>query len=70
MKREDSKGQVVLYKNKLEVRLAEETVWLRQNQMAYLFGTQGHIDYRGICNVFKNNELIEIQLLQFCNNCR
>jgi len=40
IKIENSKGQVVLYKNQLEVHLAEETVWLRQEQIASLFGTQ------------------------------
>lgn len=33
-----SKGQVVVYKNNVEVRLEKETVWLSLNQMADLFG--------------------------------
>ena len=32
-----TKGQVILYKNKLEVRLAEDTVWLTQKQLSELF---------------------------------
>ena len=34
---DNTKGQVILYKNKLEVRLADETVWLNLNQLADLF---------------------------------
>lgn len=37
MKKEDSKGQVVLYKNQVEVRLVKDTLWLSLNQMADLF---------------------------------
>ena len=37
MKRDDFKEQVVLYKNRLEVRLDKETVWLTQKQMAVTF---------------------------------
>ena len=57
MKREDSKGQVVLYKNQLEVHLAEETVWLRQEQIASLFGTQRPAITKHLSNIFKTKEL-------------
>ena len=33
-----SKGQVIVYRNNVKVRLEKETVWLSQNQMADLFG--------------------------------
>ena len=36
-KKEISKGQIALYKNKIEVKLDKETVWLTQAQMAVLF---------------------------------
>ena len=37
---QEIKGQVILYKNQLEVRLEGSTVWLNQEQIAFLFGTQ------------------------------
>jgi len=37
---ENAKGQIILYKNKLEVRLEQDTVWLTQKQMAELFDTE------------------------------
>ena len=57
MKREDSKGQVVLYKNRLEVRPEKETVWLRQEQISYLFGTQRPAITKHLSNMFKTKEL-------------
>ena len=57
MKREDSKGQVVLYKNRLEVRLEKETLWLRQEQIAYLFGTQRPAITKHLSNMIKTKEL-------------
>jgi Virulence protein len=57
MKKKESKGQVVLYKNRLEVRLAEETIWLRQEQIASLFGTQRPAITKHLSNIFKTKEL-------------
>jgi len=37
---ENAKGQIILYKSKLEVRLEAKTVWLTQKQMAELFDTE------------------------------
>ena len=34
---QESKGQVILYKNRVEVRFEKDTVWLTQKQMAELF---------------------------------
>ena len=40
----ENQGEIILYQPdsevKLEVRLEEETVWLTQEQIATLFGTQ------------------------------
>jgi hypothetical protein len=57
MKIEDSKGQVVLYKNRLEVRLVKDTVWLSLNQMADLFERDKFVISRHLHNVFKHSEL-------------
>jgi hypothetical protein len=40
-----------------EVRLAGETVWLRQEQMAELFGRERSVITRHVGNVFKEGEL-------------
>lgn len=58
-KRVESKGQIVIYKNRLEVRLEQETVWLRQEQIASLFGTQRPAITKHLLNIFKNRELDE-----------
>lgn len=52
-------GKIVLYKNKLEVRLEQDTVWLRQEQIAELFGTQRPAITKHLSNIFKNRELKE-----------
>lgn len=52
-------GQVVLYKNKLEVRLKKETVWLTQKQMAELFNKGVSTINEHIKNIFKEGELTE-----------
>jgi len=55
--REDSKGKVVVYKNKVEVRLDHETVWLTQKHMADLFDTERSVITKHIGNIFKTREL-------------
>ena len=55
-------GEVVLYKTEngkaaLDVRLAGETVWLTQTQMAALFERDQSVISRHINNVFKEKEL-------------
>ena len=52
-----SKGSVVLYKNKVEVRLDKETVWLTQLQMAELFDTERSVITKHLRNVFATKEL-------------
>jgi len=50
-------GQIVIYKNYLEVRLEEETVWLTQKQMAKLFNKGISTINEHIKNIFKEGEL-------------
>ncbi|MBE7445362.1 MAG: virulence RhuM family protein [Planctomycetia bacterium] len=52
-----SKGQVIVYKNNVEVRLEKETVWLSLNQMADLFGRDKSVISRHLRNIFKTKEL-------------
>lgn len=50
-------GKIVLYKNKFEVKLKEETAWLSLNQMAKLFGRDKSVISRHLRNIFKEKEL-------------
>ncbi len=54
---ETSKGQVVLYKNKFEVKFEQETVWLNQKQMAELFQKDLRTVNEHIYNVYQEKEL-------------
>ncbi len=57
----DKQNEIVLYQpnelTKLEVRVAEETVWLSQQQMAELFGRDRSVINRHISNIFKEGEV-------------
>lgn len=53
----ESKGQIVLYKNRFEVRLEKETVWLDAHQIALLFGVNRPAVVKHINNIYKSNEL-------------
>ena len=58
MKHEESpKGKVIVYKNKVEVRLEAETVWLSQAQIAKLFGTKRPAITKHLSNIFGSKEL-------------
>ncbi|MFA7254545.1 MAG: virulence protein RhuM/Fic/DOC family protein [Candidatus Omnitrophota bacterium] len=50
-------GNIVLYKDRIEVRLERDTVWLTQEQMASLFGTQRPAMTKHLSNIFSSNEL-------------
>ncbi len=55
-------GNVVIFRPKgerasLEVQLKNETVWLRQEQIAILFGTQRPAITKHLSNIFKDKEL-------------
>jgi len=54
---ESSRGQVIVYKNKVEVRLEAETVWLNQKHMVDLFDTERSVITKHIRNIFKTKEL-------------
>jgi 6-pyruvoyl-tetrahydropterin synthase len=56
---ENTKGQVILYKNKLEVRLEEDTVWLTQKKMAELFDTERSVITKHLRNILITKELEE-----------
>ncbi len=55
---QDTKGQVILYKNNLEVRLEKDTVWLTQKQMSELFQKDIRTINEHIKNIFLEGELI------------
>ena len=55
--KEFSKGKIILYKNKLEVRLEKETIWLSLTQVADLFGRDKSVVSRHLHNIFKSKEL-------------
>ncbi len=58
MKSEEKfKGEVLLYKNRVEVQLEKETVWLAQRQMAKLFNTDRSVITKHIRNIFTTKEL-------------
>lgn len=54
-------GEIVLYQPdetvRLEVRLENETVWLNQQQMADLFGTNRQAVTKHLKNIYSDNEL-------------
>lgn len=52
-------GKVVLYKNRIEVSLKDETVWLSQMHMCDLFDKNKRTISEHIRNIFKENELAE-----------
>lgn len=54
---ENIKGQIILYKNNLEVRLEESTVWLSLNQLVDLFERDKSVISRHLRNVFEEKEL-------------
>lgn len=54
---ETSRGKVIVYKNKVEVRLSQETVWLNLNQIADLFKKDKSVISRHLRNIFKSGEL-------------
>jgi prophage maintenance system killer protein len=52
-----SQTKVILYKNRLEVKLEADTVWLTAHQMAELFGVDRTGIVRHIHNIYQTNEL-------------
>jgi hypothetical protein len=62
-------GEIILYQPdnsiRLEVRMEEETVWLTQAQMAYLFQKDRSVITRHINNIFSEKELNEKSNVHF-----
>ena len=61
--KQDAKGQVILYKNNLEVRLEKDTVWLSLNQLADLFERDKSVISRHLRNVFEEKELTKYSVV-------
>ena len=64
MKKEIKKGEIIIYqtadkKINLDVTFDQETVWLTQDQMAKLFGTQRPAITKHLRNIFSSGELDE-----------
>ena len=64
------KGQIILYQtadgeSKIEVTLANDTVWLTIDQMAELFQRNKSTISRHIKNVFESGELQEVRTVAF-----
>jgi len=53
-----------LYKNKLEVRLEEDTVWLTQKQMSELFQKDIRTINEHLKNIFKESELLSESVIR------
>ncbi len=61
-KQKFNKGEIIIYETSekevdLKVRLENETVWLRQSQIALLFGTKRPAITKHLNNIFKSGEL-------------
>jgi Virulence protein len=58
-----NKGEIIIYTTKdgpkLEVRLEDENIWLTQEQIALLFGTQRPAITKHLKNIFNSGELDE-----------
>ena len=56
-----NENQIVVYQPnetvRLDVRLEKETVWLTQEQIANLFGTQRPAITKHLANIYKSGEL-------------
>lgn len=67
---QQDKGQIILYQaqdgeNKIEVTLANDTVWLTTDQMAELFQRNKSTISRHIKNIFEDGELKESPTVAF-----
>ena len=59
------RGEILLYKDRLEVRLEKETVWITQKQMAELFDIERSVITKHLQNIFHTKEL---QRFSVCAN--
>ena len=64
-----SKGKIVIYKSKdepkLEVHFKGETVWLRQDEIAKLFGKERSVITKHINKIFSDKEVNKKNNVQF-----
>lgn len=69
MEKNFKKGEIVIYRSKegpkLEVRLKGETVWLRQNEIARLYGKDRSVITKHINNIFSDKEVDKKSNVQF-----
>ncbi len=66
-------SQILLYTSqdgniKIDVQLEDETVWLTQEQMAYLFGKAKSTINEHIQNIYSENELIQSETMRKFGN--
>jgi len=64
------KGEIIIYKSRkdkieVEVRFEKETVWLRQDEIARLFGKERSVITKHINNIFKDKEVDKKSNVQF-----
>ena len=57
MKKEDLQNQVIIYEDRIDVRLEDETVWLSQSQLVQLFQSSKSNISEHLKNIFKEGEL-------------
>jgi len=65
------KNEIILFENqniKLEVNMQDETVWLSQEQMGLLFGKSKSTINEHIKNIYKDEELVEIETMRKFGN--
>jgi prophage maintenance system killer protein len=78
MLNQETNGEIVIYQTEdgqtaIEVKVQSETVWLRQEQIAELFGRDRTVITKHINNIFKENELDKesnVQILHIANSDR
>jgi len=66
-----SKGEIIIYKPangkvELKVRFEDETVWLRQDETAQLFGKEHSVVTKHINKIFKDKEVDKKAMCIFC----
>jgi hypothetical protein len=65
----NTQNEIILHKPndviQMEVRLQEETVWLTQEQIAFLFGTKRPAITKHLGNIFSAGELNEKRCVPF-----
>ncbi|KKT27383.1 MAG: putative Death-on-curing family protein [Parcubacteria group bacterium GW2011_GWA2_43_9b] len=58
-KEQNQKGEVIIYEGRVEVKLQQNSVWLKQDQIAELFGTERSVITKHLSNIYKSGELDE-----------